>query len=353
MSPPAPVRLGVLGCGWIAGNRLRQIAGRQAAEVVAVVDPVDGALDGVRAWAPAARALDGIADLVTCGVDGVMISTPSALHGPQAEALLDEGLALFVQKPLAIDGTGVARVLDAAAAANVPLATDLCYRHLACSRAMRAALQRGDIGRPFWVEGCFHNAYRPGAGWSHDPRLAGGGALMDLGLHLLDLVMWLTDRPLELDRAVLRETGRRWQPGGVEDFAALELHLPGDVPVRLVTTWDASTGRDADIRLRLLGEQGCLEMANRAGSFFDFDAWLHRGTRSSRLARDEGDAWQAGPLAEWLERVSGGDGYLEPRWVRRTMALIDAAYGSPTTSGVAPFAAEGSVHVFGRKGVAP
>jgi predicted dehydrogenase len=354
MSPPAPVRLGLLGCGWIAGNRLRQIAERRLADVAVAADPDPRALHAIRRWAPAARLVPDIDYLQAHELDGVMVSSPSALHCRQAVDLLERGLPVFVQKPVGIGAGEVARVLASAAAADLPLETDLCYRHLNSARAVRAALEGSAIGEPFLVEGWFHNAYRPNAGWSHDVRLAGGGSLMDLGIHLLDLVMWLTGLPLSLTGAALRSRGRPWTHGQLEDFAVLDLALGSGAPVRLMASWDASTGLEAEIRLRFYGEQGILEIGNRGGSFFDFAARLCRGTQCRRLAADDGDAWQAGPLMAWLQRLARRDGYREPPWVKRSTAIIDQAYdlernregGESTASG-------GTVHEFGRKGVMP
>ena len=280
-----------------------------------------------------------------------MISTPSALHADQALALLERGLPLFVQKPIGISAAEVHRVLDAAARADVPLATDLCYRHLESGRALRASLEQQRIGPVFLVEGCFHNAYRPGAGWAYDPRLAGGGALVDLGIHLLDLTRWLCGEPLRLEDVYLR--ARPDGVGGVERFALLDLVGAAGAPVRLTVSWDAATGHDAEIRLRLYGELGTLELANRGGSFYDFEARICDGPRLERLAADEGDAWQAGPLETWLGRVAAGCGYLEPDGVREVALLIDEAYALARTRRTDSTTARGTVHVVGKQGVMP
>ncbi|HEX7038444.1 MAG TPA: Gfo/Idh/MocA family oxidoreductase [Pseudomonadales bacterium] len=345
-----PVRLGVLGCGWIAGNRLRQIADSGLVEVVLLADPDRAAIERIRRWTPRAQHGDGVDAFRRARVDAVMISTPSAMHGEQALALLEHGLPLFVQKPIGLSAAEVDRVLDAAARADVPLATDLCYRHLESSRALRAALQEQRIGSVFLVEGCFYNAYRPGAGWAYDPKLAGGGALVDLGIHLIDLTGWLCGEHLRLADAHLRG---RYGAGDVERFALIDLVSTDGAPVRLAVSWDAATGHDAEIRLRLYGELGTLELANRGGSFYDFEARLCDGPRVRRLAVDDGDAWQAGPLAGWLGRVAAGLGYREPDGVREVAELIDEAYALARTKRADSTAARGTVRVVGKQGVMP
>jgi predicted dehydrogenase len=322
----APVRLALLGCGWIAQNRLRQIADDRLAEVVLAVDPSPEACTAVADWTPDARVAPDPRVIGRESADAVMISTPTGLHAEQAVAILKRGLPVFVQKPLGISATEVARVLATAARSDVPVETDLCYRHLDSARALREQLQAESIGRVFYVEGCFHNAYRPNAQWSEEPALAGGGALMDLGIHLIDLVVWLTGQQATLCDVHLRQRGRHLVEGGIEDFARVDLKLDRDVDVRLVSSWDASTGLDADMRLTFYGENGNLELVNRAGSFFDFDARRCRGTQVDHLAEDASDRWQGGPLRDWLRAVRSRAAYREPAGIRQTTALIDAAY---------------------------
>jgi len=255
-----------------------------------------------------------------------MVSTPTGLHAEQAVALLQRRLPVFVQKPLGISTAEVAQVLAAAARSDVPVETDFCYRYLHSAQAVRAELGNRTVGRPFYIEGCFHNAYRPNAGWSTERPLAGGGAFMDLGIHLVDLVMWLTGQSGAVRDVHLRHRGARLGDADVENFARANLTLADDVEVQLTSSWDASTGRDADIRLTIYGENGNLELINRNGSFFDFDARRCFGTRVDHLAADSSDDWQAGPLRHWLQRVSERAGYAEPAGVRQTAELMDRAY---------------------------
>ncbi|MFU8814917.1 MAG: Gfo/Idh/MocA family protein [Pseudomonadales bacterium] len=333
-----PVRLALLGCGWIARNRLRQIATDGLAEVVAVIDPSAEACAGIHDLAPAARVQTDAAALDLEQVDGVMISTPTGLHAEQAVELLRRGVPVFVQKPLGISTVEVAQVLEAAARSDVPVETDLCYRHLRSARALRSELGNRTVGKPFYIEGCFHNAYRPNARWSVERRLAGGGALMDLGIHLLDLLSWVTGQRVFLGGVQLRHRGVQPGAADVEDFARLDLSLEDGAEVRLLSSWDASTGRDAEIRLCIYGANGNLELINRDGSFFDFDARRCFGTWVDHLATDVSDDWQAGPLRHWLRQVRERAGYEEPAGVRQTAAIIDEAYklGRPDAAAELP-----------------
>src|SRR5690606_31420282 len=124
-------------------------------------------------------------------LDAVVIATPNGLHARQAIACLERGLAVFCQKPLATTLCAVQRVLGAARAADRLLGIDFCYRHVNGMHELRDRVRAGAIGEIVAVDLCFHNAYGPDKSWCQDRLLAGGGCLLDLGVHLLDLALWV------------------------------------------------------------------------------------------------------------------------------------------------------------------
>src|SRR5204863_9197021 len=84
----------------------------------------------------------------------------------------------------------VRAVLDAAKKADRLLGVDLSYRYTAGMQEVKRRIQAGELGDVFAVNLVFHNAYGPDKAWFYDPRLAGGGCVMDLGIHLVDLALW-------------------------------------------------------------------------------------------------------------------------------------------------------------------
>ena len=153
-------------------------------------------------------------------------------------------------------------------------------------------------------------------------------------------MLWLTGLDATLRGVHLRRRGELLEAGAVEDFAALDLALADTTTVRVTTSWDASTGMDAQISLRIHTTNGSLELVNREESLFHFDARRCFGTSVEHLAADDTDRWQAGPLLRWLRQVRAGEGFREPAWLRATTAVIDQAYaqgrpaaGTPLLSG--------------------
>ena len=99
------------------------------------------------------------------------------------------------QKPLARTAEEAGRVVAAARNADVLLGVDSSYRHTQGMRRIRELVAQGRLGQVYAVDLVFHDAYGPDKPWFHDMAQSGGGCLMDLGIHLIDLALWALDRP--------------------------------------------------------------------------------------------------------------------------------------------------------------
>jgi predicted dehydrogenase len=334
-------RLGFLGVGWIGRSRMEALARGGAARVAAVADPQAEALEAAAEVAPGAGRAESLEELLEHQLDGIVIATPSALHADQAVAALERGLAVFCQKPLARDAAETRRVLAAARAADRLLAVDLSYRQVAALQAAREQVAAGAIGEVHSIDLAFHNAYGPGKPWFTDPELSGGGCLIDLGTHLVDLALWLAETPVPFGRPAAKgkrnigvEAARALALHGhaVEDHATAELAL-GEVRARLACSWFAPAGRDCVFECTAWGSEGAVCVRNVGGSFYDFRAELWRGTTTEALVEPPDD-WGGRAISAWARRLREDRGYdpaadeLEP-----VAEAIDAVYGKAGMGG--------------------
>jgi predicted dehydrogenase len=327
-------RLGFLGVGWIGRNRMQAIIADEGADVVAVADSDAGCLARALADAPGATAAASLDELLALGLDGIVIATPSALHAAQAEAALRAGCAVFCQKPLARTAAETARVLDAARAADRLLGVDLSYRYTAAMQAVRAELSAGALGEVHVVDLVFHNAYGPDKAWFRDPALAGGGCVIDLGIHMVDLALWSLGFPrVTAASGRLFAGGRRLEPVpgqgpvAVEDHALAEVELEGGAVLRLACSWNLPAGCDAVIEASFYGTRAAVSLRNVEGSFYDFVAERHDGTRRTRLASPP-DAWGGRAIVAWARQL-GADRRFDPEAARAldVARVLDAIYG--------------------------
>src|ERR1041385_406637 len=121
-------RLGFLGVGWIGRNRMEVIAKSGLAEIATVYDTSPEILQQSLAVAPQAKTVNSYDELLSAGIDGVIIATPSAQHAEQSMRALERGLPVFCQKPLGRTAHETRRVVGAASKANRLLAGDMAYR---------------------------------------------------------------------------------------------------------------------------------------------------------------------------------------------------------------------------------
>lgn len=268
-------------------------------------------LEEARRLAPESAGLGDLDQLLEQNLDGLVIATPSALHAGQTIQALEAGVAVFCQKPLGRDRAEVADVVAAARDADRLLGVDLSYRFTTGLQTIAERIGRGDIGKVFFAELEFHNAYGPDKPWFYDRRLSGGGCLIDLGVHLVDLALWLL-RPAGLrvvDAALYRE-GAPLTAGsdGVEDFAAATLETDTGAAIRLACSWRLHAGQDAIIRARFFGEHGGLEFSNVGGSFYDFRARHYVGTSLTDLCQQPED-WGGRAAVDWVRRLAENPGY--------------------------------------------
>jgi predicted dehydrogenase len=321
-------RLGFLGVGWIGRQRMEAMLKTDAVEAVAIADPSPEGAEQALALAPGAEQVDGLEGLLRAGVDGVVIATPSALHAEQSIRALRTGAAVFCQKPLGRDAAEARAVVAAARDADRLLAVDLSYRFTQGMRAIRERLRAGELGEVYAVDLVFHNAYGPDKAWFYDPALAGGGCVMDLGVHLVDLALWALEFPsVEGVSSHLLAGGKPLSPGAVEDYAAAQIELAGGVSVRLACSWRLPAGRDAIISAAFYGSGGGAALRNVGGSFYDFEAELYRGTAAETLVGPP-DEWGGRAAADWAERLAGGARF-DPAADRlvEVAVVLDRIYG--------------------------
>jgi predicted dehydrogenase len=306
-APPLP-RLGFLGAGWIGRSRLEAIVASGAADVAAIADPDGRCRQAAARTAPDARLLGADLDaLLDAGLDGIVIATPSALHAEQAIAALDRGVAVFCQKPLGRTAAETQAVVTAARRTGRLLGVDMSYRHTAAALALRERLDAGAIGPVHAVDLVFHNAYGPDKPWFLDPALAGGGCVVDLGVHLVDLLLWALGHP-----PVAGVHTRRWrdgEPAGAdvaEDLCLATLDLAGGTVARLACSWFSHEGRDCVVEATFRGRDGALGLRNVGGSFYDFALELRRSTSAAEIVSPP-DPWSGRAAVEWARRLRSGE----------------------------------------------
>ena len=302
----AKARLGFLGAGWIGRNRLEAVAKSGLAEVAVIAEPDQTLAETGRKFASDAELVGSLDDLLNFDLDAVVIATPSAMHAEQATRALQAGMAVFCQKPLGRTGQETCGVIEIARSMDRLLGVDLSYRHLTEVRRVRELAQSGELGEIFAVDLVFHNAYGPDKDWFYNRKLSGGGSVIDLGIHLVDLALWILDFP-NVNRVTsqLFHQGRRLGacPAQVEDYATAQIDLSSGASAQLACSWRLSAGQDAVISASFYGTKGAARVSNIDGSFYRFRAERFSGTSRELLAEDP-EPWGGRGILDWVQRLN-------------------------------------------------
>jgi predicted dehydrogenase len=321
-------RVGFVGLGWIGFARFKALLETELVEPLGWVEPDAEARAAASRLAPNARAFADLENLLQQQPDGVVIATPSALHAEQCIAALRHGAAVFCQKPLARNARETLAVVHAASAADRLLRVDLCYRQATALRRLREIVRAGNIGRVFAGELVFHNAYGPNKSWAFDQALAGGGCVIDLGIHLIDAALWVLGAQFENASVRRCRNGNLITVGAatIEDFAIGSLQLSGGVTTSIACSWYSSFGDHARIRVGLFGDQGGIAFENVGGSFYDFTATLHRGATREVLVEPPDD-WGGRAITNWARELAESRQYVACDDLVELARAVDGLYG--------------------------
>jgi predicted dehydrogenase len=299
------------------------------ADVAGIADPSSELRQEAARLAPEAPLFASLDELLDNGCDAVLIATPSALHAGQAITCLERGLPVFCQKPLGRDASEVRAIIDAARAADCLLGVDLSYRHIVGMQKIRDLVRSGELGDIFSVELVFHNAFGPQKPWFYDPKLSGGGCVIDLGIHIVDAALWI------LDCQVLGVSSRVYAQGEplglrtdvVEDFATARLDLANGAVAQLSCSWRLHAGRHAVIEATFYGTKGGAALRNVGGSFHDFVAERFSSTSSERLSEPP-DVWGGRAAVAWAHQLTTNPGFdREAERQIEVAVTLDAIYG--------------------------
>lgn len=327
-------RIGFLGAGWIGQNRMKALVESALVDVTAIMEPNPDMQQKALEIVPDAMPTVSVDELLNLGLDGIVISTPSALHAEQSIAALESGISVFCQKPLGRNAGETAEIVDVARRADRLLSVDLSYRFVDGVSLIPQMIASGELGQVFAVDLVFHNAYGPDKDWFFDRSLSGGGCLIDLGVHLVDLALWSIGFPEAVDAsAAMFAKGERLRrlDGRVEDYVTARVDLDNGAVLNVACSWNLQAGVDAEISAGFFGEKGGVRLSNVGGSFFDLRCERLAGTARETVGSTGDSCWEwgGGAIKAWAKRLLHNDSF-DPECERNidVARTIDLIYSS-------------------------
>ncbi|MEM6280745.1 MAG: Gfo/Idh/MocA family oxidoreductase [Chloroflexota bacterium] len=341
-----PIRVGVIGVGGAGGRHLRTFAEMDDVEVVAIADSNARQIETLCQQYGVAHGYTDYTDLLNRDdVDAISTATPNFLHEPIVVGAMERGKHALTEKPLANTLDAAERMVAASETYGRVLHMVYNHRYYNDVAIMKQFIDEGNMGRVYHARAYWmRRSGIPGAGnWFSNKAKSGGGPLIDLGVHVLDMALYLMGEPevISVSAAAYAEHGRvgkgyrvpvaDYSGHDVEDFLAGFIRFGNGTTITLDVSWSTYSSYGDDFGIAVYGTDGGGEIAikeyNRVNSLRLFtdvagrpatiEPQFSEGPGHAQVARNFIDAIRSG---NW----QGHHGYDALKRSR----IVDACYRS-------------------------
>ncbi|NQU38987.1 MAG: Gfo/Idh/MocA family oxidoreductase [Lentisphaerae bacterium] len=277
-------RVGVIGLG-IGRNHVKSFHSHEHSEVVAICDQSEARLSEIGdEHKISARYRDAAEMIATEKLDIVAIATPNKLHKPLTLMAFEAGCHVFCEKPMAMNTIEAREMLEAGRVAGKRLMINFGFRFSPQSWALKKEVDRGTLGDIYYARTQWlRRRGMPGfGGWFGTKALSGGGALIDLGVHRLDLALWLMGYPRpvwvmgstynHIASDLAKQQGKAFD---VEDFAVGLVKFDNGATLEIEASWAGNIAERELMQTRLLGSKAGLLQQNINGTY-EFEAKIYQ-----------------------------------------------------------------------------
>jgi predicted dehydrogenase len=335
-----PFRVGLIGTGGIA--QAMHIPGWKAlpeVEIVAVADVSESSARQAAEQAGGAKVFTDYRELLRLDLDAVDICTPNRVHTPAVLAALGSGRHVLCEKPLAVSTREIRKMGELADRRKLVLMTAQHQRFTGSGSALKGWADAGNLGEVYHARvRAMRRAWLPVRAGFIDRELSGGGPCMDIGVHALDLCLWLMGFPKPVRvSGVSRVNFAQGNaiPGmwgewdrkrfSVEDFAAGFVHFDNGATMTLEASWLGHQAENEDMSCQLFGTKAGVkwpsaEFATVSGGAFVQGTVTHprppERAHHAEIAAFHRAVLAGGPSpVPWTESI-------------RVIAILEAVYAS-------------------------
>jgi len=276
------------------------------------------------------------------GLEGVSVALPNHLHASVTIGSLKAGLHVLCEKPMAMNARQARAMLAAAKTARKKLMINFSFRFTDQSRALKQVVDGGALGDIYFGRTAWHR--RRGmpkfGGWFGIKEFSGGGPVIDLGVHRLDLAMWLMGNPRPvtvsgsafgyLGAALAKSQRKRFD---VEDLGCALIRFDNGATIILEASWAGFCEKAEDMVTQLLGTTGGIVQRN-VGEGYEFEARVYGESGGALWERRLQQTTVATPKAyeEFVDAVlDGREPIATGQHGLDVQLILDAIYKSAAT----------------------
>jgi predicted dehydrogenase len=345
----SPVRVGVIGLGWGGEKHLESYNVLPNVQIVALAGLEEDKLATLGKTYNVPHLYRYHEELLADeDLDAVSICVPNYLHAPIAIAALNRGLHVLCEKPLARSGAEAEEIVNAAIKAGRVLDVVFNHRRRGDIAILKRYIDEGKLGNIYYAKVYWMRRRGiPGVGtWFGNKEMAGGGPLIDLGVHILDMALYLLGEPevVTVSASTYNELGKRGRGVNVrsgkygtgyaydvEDLATAFMRLSNGATLTLETSWATHSSFGDDYGLILYGTEGGAEIKVKR---YSWDDTLRIYTDIAGVPAEINPQVYRGEyhfavVREFIEKITGGNWSLHhgSEGLRRAR-IVDACYAS-------------------------
>lgn len=274
------LKIGIIGCGGIAnGKHLPALSKNKNVEIVAFCDIVEerAAEAQQKYGTEGSKVYSDYRELIADpSIDVVHVLTPNDSHSFIAIDSLEAGKHVMCEKPMAKTASEARAMLDAAKRTGKKLTIGYNNRFRPDSQYLKKVCEQGDLGEIYYARAhAIRRRAVPTWGVFLDEEKQGGGPLIDIGTHALDLTLWMMDnyKPVSVTGSVFHKLGSKenaanawgpWDPAKftVEDSAVGFIKMENGATITLEASWALNTLDIDEAKCTLCGTEGGADMKN-------------------------------------------------------------------------------------------
>ncbi len=349
------VRIGIIGCGGIAnGKHMPSLAKVEQAEMVAFCDIVEErAAEAAKQYGTAdAKVYASYRQLLEdSSIDVIHVCTPNDSHAEITVASLEAGKHVMCEKPMAKTAEQARSMLDAAKRTGKKLTIGYQNRFRADSQYLKQICEKGELGDIYYAKAlAIRRRAVPTWGVFLDEEKQGGGPLIDIGTHALDLTLWMMNnyKPKRVTGSVFHKLGSKenaanawgpWDPQKftVEDSAFGFITMEDGATIVLESSWALNSLQIGEAKTILCGTEGGADMQNgltvngeHFSRLYENKIDLQAGGVAFYSGKKESDADLEARL--WIESVvNDTDPVVKPEQALVVTEILEAIYESART----------------------
>jgi predicted dehydrogenase len=256
------VRVGCIGAGGIARViHLKAYTEHPNVSVEAVCDTDLPRARAIAAQFGIPRVFRDYRELLDEDLDAVSVCTPNAFHAPVSIAAMEAGKDVLCEKPMAMNAGEAKKIQAVAERTGRVFMLALNNRFEPGAAYVKDLVRKGRLGDIYHMRVMWRRRWGMPAGWFRSKKLAGGGCLIDLGVHIIDVAMYMANVGTPLAASAVTyckfiASGSRPKADDVEDAAYALLRFPGGASMQMEITWASHNERNDQIEIVLLGDKG-------------------------------------------------------------------------------------------------